>query len=160
MYDRPYTLDDLTRLLVNRDNPKTMDYYIFRLLNLTYKDLGVDFDGQFKFNMFSSNPYISKSMTMCFRHSDRLSLSYKSLVVLPMFDKHKFPKCRSIKIVSSSVFYVDMINPNRGQTEEIQTYGGFKFLRAQPDYLSFKKYYVCYAHGKWERRGELKVKKD
>jgi len=151
---RSHTLDDVTRMLVNRNNPKTMDYYFFRIMQIAPSIIGVNYEGVYDLKLASRNAEVSAGMTLC---QKRRGGKYKSIFTIPMFPDHKFPKSRSLKILSTSSNYIALINPKRGTTEEITTAGGFKFYRAQPDYLQQPKNHVCYAHGKWERRGQLKT---
>lgn len=49
MVARQFSAEDIIRMLTNRDNPKTMDYYFMRFLGVDMEsaERGLDWSGKF-----------------------------------------------------------------------------------------------------------------
>ena len=162
MVARQFSVEDIIRMLTNRDNPKTMDYYFMRFLGVDMEsvDRGLDWSGKFTFRM-SSTPgsVLGESFYLINKWINR-NTKFKSMFVLHMFEDKKLPKSRLLKIVGERSCPVDICNPKKGQNTIINSGVGFVWSRAEPDYISHPKVLVAYSRNSWERRTELKINKD
>jgi len=177
MTQRNLTLEDLARLITNRDNPKTMDFYFWRFMGLADTDnfinnMQVLSNGEFEV-LLKSN---AKTLAAAFSLTDSVvnfNVYYRGLnntkntankpslfFVMSMFPEKVFPKCRDIKIMSSRTYYELLVNPRAGETTTISTPSGYSYSRLEPDLREEKKYLVAYSRSKWLRRGKLNINEE
>ena len=145
-------LDDLQRILNNRDNPKTMDYYYFKLLNL--KMYTVCHAGKI-IELREDNTELRTALN-CGVHIDRhfrsqsketkIFLQSRYAFTMRIFPTHIFPKSHLIKILNTRRADVNAPNPLAGKTTQ-RFYGPGNTLSypvLEAPYVKFTKEMVNY----------------
>lgn len=99
MLQRSYDLQELTRMLQNQNNPKTMDYYFLKFMNVDSSVGYLTISGTFIFNITSQNTALSAAFKLLTSYSQELKTNKnKFCFVLDVFKHHKLPRSRSFKL--------------------------------------------------------------
>lgn len=156
MNSRHYTLDELTQLIQNRDNPKTMDYYLNKMLNIFEgnDDARVfsTHNGAFTANIRSNNPILEHAFVLLRRGANK-----NILFVMRMFEEKIFPKSKTFKIVSRTTCPVYIVNPLAGQVTETKYSSGYLHRHVEEPTKQHPKPLILYSKNNWDRKGMLTI---
>jgi hypothetical protein len=154
MTSRDLNGKEIATMILNEDNPKTMDYYFMKLLGVQVHNLGVNYCGSLAGNIRSTNNRVTEAFGVLnrIRNYDRGQIYF----VLDVHIHQIFPKSRSFRIVSRRLLPVQILNPKAGQKKQV-TYGsGYVSTYIEPDEIMVPKHLVLYCRNAWERKGEVK----
>lgn len=163
MLPRTFSPDEVKDFLANRNDPKTMDYYIYHLVNIKVEG-GICHDGTFSISLSSSHNIKSEA----FRHIKEIRNKKKAhpgksdplmFFAMHLFEGQFLPKCRTIGIVSKYSCNVEITNPIAGTTttHSYGPSGTMKYQCLAPPTIHKSKYMVIYRRSAWDRKGELKI---
>lgn len=164
MRSRSFNIDEVTRILVNRNDPKTMDYYLVRVMNLKTRYADMYSNGHMNFTIASDDIIMSEAIhqMMRYRHyiNGRQSKNKEQLFfVLEMFEDRVLPKCRTLRIIGRHRFSTQLPNPIAGQAVPPPPgpRSAFFYQRYEPPYIAKSKQLCIYCRNNWDRKGELKI---
>jgi hypothetical protein len=154
MFARDFTAEELAKFITNENNPKTMDYFFMKLLNVKVEEFRINYTGNLSGTVKSKKARITESFGVLqrVRAFDRGQIYF----VLDIHEHQIFPKSRSFKICSRRTLPVGIANPNAGQTKKITYGGGYVSTYLEPSELFLAKQLVLYCRNAWERKGEVK----
>jgi hypothetical protein len=163
MISRQYSLTELCSLIQNKDNPKTMDYYFNRMLNVFSYDeeaghntphIALTYGGVFDVVIHSRNPTLSNASCVLKRGSNK---NNNMLFVMRLFENHLFPKSKTFRVISRSTCPVNIINPLAGQVSETKYASGYVYRTVQEPTVLHPKPLVLYSKNNWQRKGILNI---
>lgn len=149
---------DISNLLLNKDNPKSIYYYMYRLLDIENEHVKINWSGALYINIKSSATRVHEAVYMTQRHNAKSKQGSISFI-LDLFPHQILPKSRLIKIISRKSMPVQVPNPKAGQTKEVK-YGynnQFTTHYPEPDFISADKHFIMYTRNMWDRKTELKI---
>jgi hypothetical protein len=163
MQSRQYSLTELSSLIQNKDNPKTMDYYFIKILNIfngendngyCYDSLALNHGGVFAVSITSRHPVLSSALCLLKRGESK---NNNLLFVMRLFENHLFPKSKTFRVISRTTCPVDIINPKAGQIEEFKYPSGYIQRSVQHHFLQHPKPLMLYNKNNWQRKGTLNI---
>jgi len=154
MQQRTFTRQELARMIMNEDNPKTMDYFFMKLLNVQVVDAKIGWDGRINGAIRNMKGRISEAFGVLGRI--RSYVRGQIYFVMDIHEHQIFPKSRSFRICSRKIMPISIINPNDGKTKTITYGGGYTTNYLEPLELLESKQLVLYCRNAWERKGEVK----
>lgn len=154
MFVRAFTAKEIATMILNENNPKTMDYYFMKLLGVNLDNTSISYGGALHGNLKSRNQRITESFGVLgrVRNYERGQIYF----VLDIHEAQIFPKSRSFRIASRRLLPIPVINSKAGQKKQI-TYGsGYVSTHIEPTEILAPKHLVLYCRNAWERKGEVK----
>jgi hypothetical protein len=154
MFTRTFTDEEIAKKILNKDNPKTMDYFFMRLLKVQMNDTNIDHNGVMRGAIRSTNPRITEAFGML-RRLNGLSRGQIHFV-LDMHENQIFPKSRSFRICGRRLLPTLIVNPDAGKKKQI-TYGsGYVSTYTEPNEIMTSKHLLLYCRNSWTRKGDIK----
>lgn len=157
-YHTNLTKNDMARMISNTDNPKTMDYYAMRLFNVSCNGF-INSSGDLNFAIRSQATRASAALELVNSIEDN-SKRGQLFFVLDAFTEHLLPKSRLLRIMRKRALSVMINNPLAGSTREIKYTSGYIAKHVEPDLIHEHKSLVLYCRNAWDRKSELKIKKE
>lgn len=154
MFVRTFTAKEIATMILNENNPKTMDYYFMKLLGVNLDNTSISYSGTLHGNLKSKNKRITESFGVLgrVRNYERGQIYF----VMDIHEAQIFPKSRSFRITSRRLLPIPVTNPKAGQKKQI-TYGnGYVCTHIEPTEFLVPKHLVLYCRNAWERKGEVK----
>jgi hypothetical protein len=154
MFVRTFTAKEIATMILNENNPKTMDYYFMKLLGVTLENACLSYGGALHGTLKAKNGRITESFgVLCrVRNYERGQIYF----VMDIHEAQIFPKSRSFRITSRRLLPIPVNNPKAGQKKQI-TYGsGYVSNYIEPTEILVPKHLVLYCRNAWERKGEVK----
>jgi hypothetical protein len=158
MFERNFTAKEIATMILNEDNPKTMDYYFMKLLKVKVSDVNIAHTGALTGSVKSFAYRITESFGVLSRNLNRASLSEKGQIyfVMDIHDNQIFPTSRSFRICSRKLCPIPIVNPNAGQKKQVVYSSGYTTSYLEPPDLTIPKHLILYCRNAWERKGEVK----
>jgi hypothetical protein len=164
MRAKNFTPEEITRLLTNRNNPQTMDYYFAKFFKLSTEETTnhfpgmVSLNGQFVMRVTSSNMRNSAAFELVRGTSNSRSLSSMKnrqctgffVIELPRTDA--VPMTRRLKQVSFRTINVNVVNPDAGQRKTINHSRGYTIMRTEPETKPESKKMILYGRNAWDKK--------
>lgn len=161
MRTKSFSAGEVARLILNVNNPKTMDYYFLKFMGVnTDAPAHLNWAGGFTVHMTSLNNRLSH----CFQLSanrKRVEKEQRGNIyfILDVTKDQILPKSRTLRIVRRKFEPVQVPNPNRGKTKKI-TYGnGYVQTYLEQSFIQQNKELLLYCRNSWDRKGEIKQSK-
>lgn len=148
------TAQDLANMIMNQDNPKTMDYYFMNLLDVRCQHLQINVNGALTGSVVNHNSRVScafDSLRKC-----RDFVRGQIYFVLDIHENQIFPKSRSFKICGRRQHPVNISNPRAGQQKTVIYNSVYSAHYTEPNVILVPKHMVLYCRNAWERKGEVK----
>ena len=158
MFARSFTPKEIATMILNEDNPKTMDYYFMKLLKVKVENACVSSSGSLSGNVRSSAQRVTESFGVlgrALRHSNSLERG-QIYFVLDIHDNQIFPTSRSFRICSRKLLPISVSNPKAGHKKHVVYSGGYTATYTEPAELMVPKHLILYCRNAWERKGEVK----
>lgn len=164
MLPRSFSEDEVRDFLNNKDDPKTLDYYIRHIIDIRTEG-GLTYEGHFHVTLQSHDDIKAHAL----RHIREIRNNKKAhpgkspplmFFTMHLFPHQYLPKCRTLGIVTKYALPVNITNPNAGKLTEY-SYGpgaAHRYTRAEPPHMMQNKYMVIYRRSAWDRKSELKIK--
>lgn len=174
-----YSLTDVTRMLTNRHNSKTMDYYFLRAAGIqldaetdSFKlgtGTSISTNGTFYLRISSPPTLLQESAHISMdtgkRQVELGKLNKKNTYTPYVFTVHLFPHqtlpiSRDVKIAHRKLHSVKITNPDAWKKSTVQcgmpphTYS---YEVVAPPYKEEPKYVLTYARSPWKRKHALNV---
>lgn len=156
MFVRDLNAKEIATMILNENNPKTMDYYFMKLLGVNLDDARIEYDGSLIGHLRSSKARITESFGVLGRVRPRSYEKGQIYFTLDIHEDQIFPKSRSFRICSKRLMPVILPNPRKGQVKQV-TYGsGYTASYPEQDTIEVSKHITLYCRNAWERKGEVK----
>jgi hypothetical protein len=154
MFSRSFTSKEVATMILNENDPKTMDYFFMKLLDVQLDNTQINYSGTLTGTVRSAKSRITEAFGVLrrIRNFARGQIYF----VMDIHEHQIFPKSRSFRICSRRLMPGKVINPNAGQKKQI-TYGsGYVSTYLEPNEILIPKHLVLYCRNAWERKGEVK----
>jgi len=156
MFARDLNAKEVATMILNENNPKTMDYYFMRLLGVRLNHPRVSWNGSLNGELISSKTRITESFGVLGRVRPKHYEKGQIYFTLDIHEDQIFPKSRSFRICSKRLLPVTLPNPRKGQVKQV-TYGsGYTASYPEQDTIEVSKHITLYCRNAWERKGEVK----
>ena len=156
MFAKNLDAQEIARMILNEDNPKTMDYYFMKLLDVRIQDATVGWCGSLNGNLKSFNTRVTSSFNVLGRARPKSYERGQIYFTLDIHEDQIFPKSRTFRICSKRSLPVTVINPRKGQLKQV-TYGsGFTASYLETPTIEVPKNIILYCRNAWERKGDIK----
>jgi hypothetical protein len=154
MINRELSAKQIATMILNEDNPKTMDYFFMKLLKINIEHAAVGYDGSISGSLLSNRLRITQAFGILNRIRD--FVRGQLYFVLDIHEGQIFPKSRLFRICSRKLLPINTKNPNAGKIKKI-TYGsGYVSEYIEPKEIMISKHLMLYCKNSWERKGEVK----
>lgn len=157
-YNTQLNKHDMARMIGNTDNPKTMDYYTMRILDVSCNGF-INSAGNLNFSIRSQAARASAALELA-ESIEGNTKRGQLFFVLDVFADNLLPKSRLLRIIRNRSLPVMINNPLAGSTREIKYTSGYIAKHIEPDLIHEYKRLVLYCRNAWDRRSELKIKKE
>lgn len=154
MIQRQLSARQLATMIINEDNPKTMDYFFMKLLKVNIEHAAVSYDGSISGTVKSNRSRITQAFGMLGRVRD--FVRGQLYFVLDIHENQIFPKSRLFRISSRKLLPIAIKNPNAGNVKEVIYGSGYTSRYMEPPDILIPKHLMLYCKNTWERKGELK----
>lgn len=154
MFVKNFTSQEIATMILNEDNPKTMDYFFMKLLKVKLHQAGVGHDGTLNVSMRNGDARISSAFSILARQRN-----FERGQIYFAMDIHShqiFPKSRSFRICSRKLLPISIKNPNAGKIKKVAYGNGYVAQYSEPEEILQKKHIMLYCRNAWERKGEIK----
>lgn len=155
MFVKNLNAQEIARMILNEDNPKTMDYYFMKLLDVRIQDAAIGWCGSLNGHLKSFNTRVTSSFSVLGRVRPKSYERGQIYFTLDIHEDQIFPKSRTFRICSKRSLPVTVINPRKGQLKQV-TYGsGFVASYLETPTIEVPKTIILYCRNAWERKGEI-----
>lgn len=177
MYAREINLGEYTRMLVNRNNPKTMDYFYFRIMRLSTDDAEVAYlnsGGEFTTRLQNRPEYLKDgaaygdisdenseigNFNLKVQRSRRDGVGVDVYFLMHLFAHQLLPKSRDFKLLYKAKAKAAIVNPKAGQPFHVRAPNGTILYTILESAISKpEKYWCLYQRNNWERMNAIKIK--
>jgi hypothetical protein len=158
MFVRNFTAKEIATMILNGDDPKTMDYYFMKLLKVQVEDAAISPSGALRGAVKSCAFRTTEAFGVLMRNTGRAHTLERGQIyfVMDIHENQIFPTSRSFRICSRKLCPISVINPNAGK-KKIVTYGsGYTANYLEPPESMLPKHLILYCRNAWERKGEVK----
>jgi len=154
MFARNFTAREIATMILNEDNPKTMDYFFMKLLKIKINHAAVGYGGVLNISMVSENNRVASAFSILGRqHNFERGQIY---FAMDMHANQIFPKSRSFRICGRKLLPINVKNPQAGTVKTIVYAHGYSNKITEPDEILQPKHIILYCRNAWERKGEVK----
>lgn len=156
MFVRHFDVKEIATMLLNENNPKTMDYFFLKLLDVRLDNAHIAWSGALSGQLRSANTRITEAFSVLNRVNPKNYAKGQLYFTLDIHEEQIFPKSRSFRICSKRMLPVSVPNPRKGQVKNI-TYGsGYTASYPETPTIEVAKHITLYCRNSWERKGEVK----
>jgi hypothetical protein len=154
MFARNFTAREIATMILNEDNPKTMDYFFMKLLKVKINHAAVSYGGMLNISMVSENNRVASAFSMLGRQQnfERGQIYF----TMDMHANQIFPKSRSFRICGRKLLPISVKNPQAGTVKTTMYASGYSNKITEPDEILQPKHIILYCRNAWERKGEVK----
>lgn len=157
MFVRNFTAKEIATMILNENNPKTMDYYFMKLLDVQTQDASVSYAGSLSCTIKSRAYRITESFGVLGRSLGRLDSQRGQIYfVMDIHANQIFPASRSFRICSRKLLPISVINPNAGKKKHVVYGNGYTSTYSEPEEILIPKHLMLYCRNAWERKGVAK----
>lgn len=156
MFVRELNAKEIATMILNQNNPKTMDYYFMNLLGARLDDGRISWNGSLNGHLISSKTRITESFGVLGRVRPKNYEKGQIYFTLDIHEDQIFPKSRSFRICSKRLMPVSLPNPRKGQVKQIVYASGYTASYPEPNTIEVSKHITLYCRNAWERKGEIK----
>jgi hypothetical protein len=154
MFARNFTAREIATMILNEDNPKTMDYFFMKLLKVKINHAAVSYGGVLNITMVSENNRISCAFNVLGRQ--RNFVRGQVYFTIDMHENQIFPKSRSFRICGRRLLPISVKNSNAGKVKTVKYAHGYTSTIVEPPEILQPKHVILYCRNAWERKGEVK----
>jgi hypothetical protein len=156
MFAKNLNAKEIATMILNENNPKTMDYYFMHLLGVHIDNAYISWAGDLHGHIRSSKKRITESFGVLGRVNPKNYEKGQIYFTLDIHDNQIFPKSRSFRICSKRLLPVTLPNPRKGQVRHINYSSGYTAAYPEKDIIEAPKHITLYCRNTWERKGEVK----
>lgn len=156
MFARQFTAKEIASMILNQDNPKTMDYYFMKILDVRLDNANINWNGYLTGNLECAKTRIAESFGVLGRVRPKNYEKGQIYFTLDIHEEQIFPKSRSFRICSKRLLPVTIPNPRKGQTKQVTYSSGYVASYLESPTLQIAKHITLYCRNAWERKGEVK----
>lgn len=156
MFARNFTAIEIATMILNQDNPKTMDYYFMNLLGVRLDNASINWNGHLNGHLSCLETRVAESFGVLGRVRPKNYEKGQIYFTLDIHEEQIFPKSRSFRICSKRMLPVNIPNPRKGQTKQVTYSSGYVASYLESPTLQIAKHITLYCRNAWERKGEVK----
>jgi hypothetical protein len=154
MFAKHLTAQEIATMILNEDNPKTMDYFFVNLLKVKMDHASVSYSGTLNASIKSVDNRISCAFNVLGRQ--RNFVRGQVYFTIDMHRNQIFPKSRSFRICGRRLLPISVKNPNAGKVKTVKYAHGYTSTIVEPSGILQPKHVILYCRNAWERKGEVK----